>query len=65
MRDRLEAMTEAVSKVSGKETYLSVGDTDIPGDQAAMDGESVESAVLYRIAKAVLDTVLDTASGEA
>ena len=58
MRDRLDAMTEAVSKVSGKETYLSVGDTDIPGDQEAMDGERVESAELYRIAKAVLDTVL-------
>ena len=57
MRDRLDAMTEAVSKVSGKETYLSVGDTDIPGDQEAMDGERVESAELYRIAKAVLDTV--------
>ena len=58
MRERLSAINEAVSGVSGKETDLTVGNKEIPGDHKAMDGEKTESAMLYRIAKAVLNTVL-------
>ncbi len=65
MRERLDDMREAVARVSGRNTDLKVGDMDIPGINAsngeaitAMDGENTDSAMLYRIAKAVLDTVL-------
>jgi hypothetical protein len=72
MRERLDAMKEAVSRVSGKNTYLNIGDMDIPeisapqiGVPEAMDGSASQdeaqktgNATLYRIAKAVLDVVL-------
>ena len=65
MRERLDSMREAVARVSGMNTDLKIGDMDIPGVNAsndgattAMDGENTGSAMLYRIAKAVLDTVL-------
>ena len=65
MKERLDAMTEAVSGISGKNTYLSIGDMDIPEVSAsqsevpeAMDGGKTGNALLYRIAKTVLDVVL-------
>jgi hypothetical protein len=72
MSERLDAMKEAVSRVSGKNTYLNIGDMDIPeisappsGVPEAMDGNASQdeaqktgNATLYRIAKAVLDVVL-------
>ncbi|MBO6147253.1 MAG: hypothetical protein J6O70_06725, partial [Lachnospiraceae bacterium] len=65
MRERLDDMKAAVTRVSGLDTDLKIGDMDIPGVNAsnheapaAMDGENTGSAMLYRIAKAVLDTVL-------
>lgn len=58
MRERLQAIEEAVSNVSGKNTDLTIGNREIPDDHKAMDGEKTESAMLYRIAKAVLDAVL-------
>ncbi|MBO5551435.1 MAG: hypothetical protein J5966_05695 [Lachnospiraceae bacterium] len=58
MRERLDAMSEAISRVSGKNAYLKIGDMDIPGSQKAMDGGTNDNAMLYRMAKAVLDAVL-------
>ena len=58
MRERLGNIKEAVGNVSGKNTDLSVGNMDIPDDPKAMDGGKEDSALLYRIAKTVLDTVL-------
>ena len=58
MRERLDAIKEAVSSVSGKNADLSIGNREIPDDHMAMDGEKEESAMLFRIAKTVLDTVL-------
>ncbi len=58
MRERLDSIKESVSRVSGKTTDLKVGNMDIPDDNEAMDGEKAENAMLYRVAKAVLDTVL-------
>lgn len=58
MRERLQAIKEAVSDVSGKNSEFTIGNKEIPDDHKAMDGEKTESAMLYRIAKAVLDAVL-------
>ena len=58
MRDRLGRIVETVSGVSGKNTDLYVGNREIPDEQSAMDGKKAGSAELYRIAKAVLDSVL-------
>ncbi len=58
MRERLGSIEEAVSRASGKNTDLKIGNMDISDNIQAMDGEKAESAMLYRIAKAVLDTVL-------
>ena len=58
MRERLSAISEAVSRVSGKESNLKIGNMDVPDTNEAMDGDDAGSAMLYRMAKAVLDAVL-------
>ncbi|MBR1524283.1 MAG: hypothetical protein IJ641_07495, partial [Lachnospiraceae bacterium] len=58
MRQRLDAMSEAINRVSGKIADLKIGDMDIPDGQEAMDGDTNDNAMLYRMAKAVLDVVL-------
>ncbi|MCR5746771.1 MAG: DUF6240 domain-containing protein [Lachnospiraceae bacterium] len=64
MKERLDDMIDALSKVSGKEVTFKIGDMDISDRVStketteAMDGNNESSAMLYRMAKAILDTVL-------
>ncbi|MCR5774792.1 MAG: DUF6240 domain-containing protein [Lachnospiraceae bacterium] len=58
MRERLESITKAVSDTSGKETYLKIGNMDVPDDNEAMDGGQGNEAMLYRTAKAALNAML-------
>lgn len=58
MRERLSTISEAVSRVSGRETNLRIGNMDVPDTNEAMDGDDAGSAMLYRMAKAVLDAML-------
>ena len=65
MRERLDAINEAAAGISGMTSYLKVGNTEVsdfsvsqdetPG---AMDGSNTDNAMLYRMAKAVLDSML-------
>ena len=58
MGERLNSISEAITGVSGKTAYLNIGDMDIPEGHRAMDGGTNDNAMLYRMAKAVLDAVL-------
>ena len=58
MGERLNSISEAITGVSGKTAYLNIGDMDIPEGHKAMDGGTNDNAMLYRMAKAVLDAVL-------
>ena len=58
LRERLDAIGDAVSAVSGKDTDLTIGDKERPDTNEAMDGDPIDNALLYRIAKAALDAML-------